>query len=513
LNEQGGLPDGWIHTKLGEAFKWGSGGTPQSTNDAFYDGDLPWLIIGDLTDGLVIEAQRNITQAGLENSSAKWVRPGSVLMAMYGSIGKLGIAGTELTTNQAIAFTDPRPVEAKYLFYYLLDHRPELARLGKGGTQQNTSQTVIKAFPFILAPLPEQRRIVVAIEEQFSRLDAGVAVLERARTNLKRYRTAVLKAAVEGRLTQVWREENPDVESASELLERILKERREQWEKDQLAAYEEKGKKPPKNWRSKYKIPAGPDANDLPELAEGWCWVSVEQLADVGTGATPLSERLDYYENGTIPWVTSGALNQLLVTGANEYITEKALWETNAKVFPSGSLLVAMYGEGKTREKVAELGIDAATNQACAAPVFNSASKPCQPYVKQFMLSRYLEIRRLSAGGVQPNLNLSIVRRTPVALPPLEEQKQIVAEIDRRMSILQGVEAEVESNLKRASRLRQSILKRAFEGKLVPQNPTDEPASELLARIRAEREQSTAEKRCNKKPTREEPAEAQASLF
>jgi len=85
---------------------------------------------------------------------------------MYGSLGKLGIAGVELTTNQAIAFTDPRPVEAKYLFYYLLHRRPELARLGKGGTQQNISQTVIKAFPFILAPLPEQRRIVEGIEEQ-----------------------------------------------------------------------------------------------------------------------------------------------------------------------------------------------------------------------------------------------------------------------------------------------------------------------------------------------------------
>lgn len=116
----------------------------------------------------------------------------------------------------------------------------------------------------------EQRRILVVIEEQFSRLDAGVVALERVRVNLKRYRTAVLKAAVEGRLTAVWREENPDVEPASELLKRILSERRERWEKDQLVAYEKKGKKPPKNWQSKYREPAGPNTDDLPELPEGW---------------------------------------------------------------------------------------------------------------------------------------------------------------------------------------------------------------------------------------------------
>jgi type I restriction enzyme, S subunit len=364
-----------------------------------------------------------------------------------------------------------------------------------------------------VAPANEQRRIVEVIEAQFSRLYAGMAALEQVRINLKRYRTAVLKAAVEGRLTEALREENPDAEPASELLARILKERRKRWEKDQLAAYEKKGKKPPKNWQSKYREPPGPDTENLPELPEDWNWVSVEQLADVGTGATPLRGRPDYYENGTIPWVTSGALNRLLVTKAREYITAKALSETNVKIFPSGSLLIAMYGEGKTRGKVAELGIDAATNQACAALIFDSTSMTSQPYVKQFMLSRYLEIRRSSAGGVQPNLNLSIVRRTPVALPPLEEQGQIVAEIERRLSILQEVEAEVEANLKHAARLRQSILKRAFEGKLVPQDPTDEPVSELLARIRAERERSGPRRRRKKGPARDEPAEAQAGLF
>jgi type I restriction enzyme, S subunit len=272
-------------------------------------------------------------------------------------------------------------------FYHLLTH-VRLGQLDKSTTIPSLSRDDYNPVSIQLPPLTEQRRIVAVIEEQFSRLDAGIATLERVGANLKRYRTAVLKAAVEGRFTESWREENPDIESASELLARILKERRERWEEKQLAAYKKKGKKPRKNWQSKYKEPVGPVTEERTKLPKGWCWVSVEQLADVGTGATPLRERLDYYESGTIPWVASGALNQLLVTGANEYITEKALSETNAKLFPSGSLLVAMYGEGKTRGKVAELGIDAATNQACAALIFHSAAELCKAYVKQFMLSR-----------------------------------------------------------------------------------------------------------------------------
>ncbi len=170
-------PDGWIWTTLGDAFRWGSGGTPKSDIAHYYGGPIPWLVIGDLTDGLINEATNSITQQGLENSSARWVEPGFILVAMYGSIGKLGIAGKRLTTNQAIAFTNPDPIVSKYLFWYLRACRRDLNNLGKGGTQQNISQTVIKAFPFPLAPLPEQHRIVAAIEEQFTRLDAAVAAL------------------------------------------------------------------------------------------------------------------------------------------------------------------------------------------------------------------------------------------------------------------------------------------------------------------------------------------------
>jgi type I restriction enzyme S subunit len=412
-----------------------------------------------------------------------------------------------------------------YLFYYSLTDEfvDELTERQRGTSYPAVRDSDVRSQPIPLAPLPEQQRIVEAIETQFTRLDAAVRALERAQANLARYKAAVLQAACEGRLVPTEAELHPDTyEPAAVLLERILAERRARWEEERwqyeieraqkkAAQAERKAKGLPyyirdlepadwedrtpdeyepylpksDKWKGKYDEPEAPDTSELPA---GWVWASVEQLADVGTGATPLRSKKEYYENGTIPWVTSGALNEPFVDSGTEFITELALEETNVKFFPAGTLLVAMYGEGKTRGKVSELKIDATTNQACAALVFEGTAAICKSYVKVFSLKNYDDIRRLSSGGVQPNLNLSIVRDTTFPLPPLAEQRRIVAEVERRLSVVEALEAAVEANLARAERLRQAILKRAFEGRLVPQDPDDEPASALLERIEAERE-------------------------
>ena len=187
----------------------GSGGTPKATEAKFYNGDIPWLIIGDLNDGLVTKSEKKITLQGLENSSARWVERGSILLAMYGSIGKMGIAGMRCTTNQAIAFTQEiRGLEPKYLFYYLLSQRRNLLELGKGGTQPNISQTILKEVPIPLAPLEEQRRIVAKLDEVMGKIETARARLERVPRVLKRFRQSVLAAACSGRLTADWRMEN-----------------------------------------------------------------------------------------------------------------------------------------------------------------------------------------------------------------------------------------------------------------------------------------------------------------
>ena len=165
------MPKGWAWCRLGDCLEWGSGGTPKSTIKEYYDGDIPWLVIGDLNDSYINSSERTITKLGLQNSSAKLVPKGTLLIAMYGSIGKLGIANRELATNQAIAFALENEINMKYLFYYLLSIRSDLNRLGKGATQLNISQTVLKSYPFPLPPLAEQHRIVQQIESYFTAFD------------------------------------------------------------------------------------------------------------------------------------------------------------------------------------------------------------------------------------------------------------------------------------------------------------------------------------------------------
>ena len=194
------LPDRWEVKKMPQVVKWGSGGTPKATEKQYYDGGtIPWLIIGDLNDGIVTSSASKITELGLQNSSAKKIPAGTLLVAMYGSIGKLGITGIECCTNQAIAYAkELHGVTTKYMFYYMALMKSELISKGKGGTQKNISQTVLNSLDVIVPPLPEQERIVARIEELFSQLDAGVETLKKTKAQLALYRQAVLKEAFVG---------------------------------------------------------------------------------------------------------------------------------------------------------------------------------------------------------------------------------------------------------------------------------------------------------------------------
>lgn len=230
---------------------------------------------------------------------------------------------------------------------------------------------------------------------------------------------------------------------------------------------------------------------DSVALPLGWVWVRIDEVSNVGTGATPLKGNPKYYESGAVSWVTSGLLNELFITKVEEKITELAVKETNAKVFPKHTLLVAMYGEGKTRGKVSELLVEAATNQACAALVFGGEASKLRPFVKLFLQKNYNDIRRLSSGGVQPNLNLGIIKATKVPIPPLNEQRRIVAKIEALKARSQRVKEELEAIAPLLDQFRQSVLAAAFRGDLTAdwreKNPDVEPASVLLERIHAER--------------------------
>lgn len=415
-------------------------------------------------------------------------------------VGKSAIAKgvkDEITFGAFLAaFRCSEVVLPYYLQHYLnfSDARNWIRRNASTTTNiSNIGVKVLSLLNFPLAPLAEQERIVDKIDELFSAIEAGERAIEKARIGVARYRKAILKAAVTGELTKDWRDENSAKESAEDLLARIQTARYEAWEKAELEKLDAKGKARPeteKQWekfKGRYKPPAEPEIEEISKIPLNWAWSTLDQLVKVETGATPKKGNKEYYENGTVPWVTSTAVNSRNISKENDLITEKAIKETNAKVFPTGTLIIAMYGEGKTRGKVARLAIAAATNQACAALLIGELDQQTVDYIEIFFLQAYNQMRSKAAGGVQPNLNLSMIRESRVALPPQKEQAEIVNRAEQALSKADAVEATLDAQARQAKALKQAVLKTAFEGNLVPQNPNDEPASELLKRIKEEK--------------------------
>jgi type I restriction enzyme, S subunit len=445
------LPPGWRSVTAGEIAEVVGGGTPKTSVRGNFSDDAghPWLTPVDLTgyqEKYISRGRRNLTDQGLATSSAKYMPAGTVLYSSRAPIGYMAIAANPVTTNQGFRSFVPSPeVDSEYLYYALQLARPEAEQLASGTTFAELSGTNAKKLHLALAPIDVQRQIVNVVDRASTSARSAAKHVAAARGAVEQFRQAVLAAACSGRLTADWREAGEPAETAEHLLVEIQDAR-----KTRLGR--------------RYKSPKAPEVDA--ELPEGWMWSTIGALVDVGTGATPLRRRSDYY-GGPIPWVTSGAVNAGLITEAGENITELAIQETNAKVFPAGTLLVAMYGEGQTRGRVAELGIDAATNQAVAALLFDEVSEPLHDYLRLFFLENYERIRLLSFGGVQPNLSLGVIRDTPLPLPPLLEQVEIVRRVDQLLQVAGTLASRIEAASKRVGRTTQAVLAKAFRGELL----------------------------------------------
>jgi type I restriction enzyme S subunit len=483
------LPRGWAWATIGAFAEVIGGSTPPRHEPRYFGGDIIWLTPTEVpkeTVSVLKDSREHLTEAGFKASGVRWIPEGSILLTSRASIGYTAIAGTCLTTNQGFAsFVVSGGFEAKYLAWWLKSEKSNLEGLAGGTTFKEISKTVLKTVSVPIPPLAEQRRIVAAIEQQFTRLDAGVAALRRAQTALKRYRAAVLKAAVEGRLTDDWRRAHPDAEPAATLLARILAERRARWEANLRA----KGKDPA---RPRYPEPAAPDTASLPALPDGWCWATVDQIGEIQGGIQKQPSRTP--KDHAYPYLrVANVLRGRLDLSEIEHMELFGSELETLRLAPGDLLIVEGNGSrteiGRSAMWTGE--IDDCVHQNHIIRV--RSREVLAKYLNYFWNSPDGSEQVMRVAGSTSGLytlSISKISKLPVPLPPLAEQQAIVAEVERRLSVVAEMEAAVAANLARAERLRQAILREAFAGRLVPQDPGDEPASALLERIRGERGQS-----------------------
>lgn len=444
------------------------------------------MVIGDVRNGTIDFSDVRYVPRDYyaEIGESRTPRKGNLLYTVTGSFGipVLVESEREFCVQRHIAILKPvLQVSPRYLVFALATSEAyyQAVEAATGTAQKTVGLQRLRQFQVPLATAPEQKRIVEAIESHFTRLDNAVATLERVERNLKRYCASVLKSAVEGRLVPteaaLAKQERRTYEPASVLLERILAERRRRWSQS--------GKK------GKYEEPAPPDTGDLPDLPEGWCWATVDQL---------IAE--DLANGRSVPTATSGfpvlRLTTLKEGGIDLAERKVGAWtreEAEPYLVKQGDFLVArgngsirLVGRGgllrQTPDEVAypDTLIRVRLSSGILLELFN------QLWHSQWVRNQ-IERKAKTTAGIY-KVNQTDLSECVMPLMPSNEQHRILEAIERLTSVVTVNEQAVIFALSRANRLRQAILKWAFEGKLADQDPADEPASVLLERIKAERQ-------------------------
>jgi type I restriction enzyme S subunit len=508
------LPDGWTWSTIPDLVGKGgvfSDGDWVESVDQDPNGDVRLIQLADVGDGSYRDrSERFMTKAKAEELRCTFLKDGDVLIArMPDPLGRACIFPGDpkpsvTVVDVCIVRSANGEFDHRWLSHFVNAHpfRSAIAGLQAGSTRKRISRGNLATIPLPLPPLPEQRRIVAEIEKQFTRLEAGVAALRRVQANLKRYRAAVLKAACEGRLVPTEAEltaknskstktkpaslsastalsavKNPGYETGAERLARILTERRKNWEANAVSgdtAYKGKraaavGRVPSRGGRGQYKEPAAPDTANLPPLPAGWTWATLDQLliylrngwgwkpdAETGTPILRISSNRPMSVNLDDVRFLSGPVENY----AEYFVTE-------------GDLLFTRYNGNANLTGVC--GIVPALDTKIVHPDklirVRLVPKLCLPkfvgMVANVGVSRAFVASRARTTAGQTGISGPDLRGIPIMLPPLAEQTRIVAEVERRLSVVEELEAVVTANLQRATRLRQSILQKAFTGRLV----------------------------------------------
>lgn len=490
-------PNNWQIISLSEAIFIQKGKKPFDLGVKSDVRNTPYINIAAFETGVIAEYA--------PEQNVPYCHPADTLLVWDGARAGLSGRGANGYIGSTLAKITSDIANPDYLFYFIQSKYHFLNTQTKGVGIPHINPTVLGNLEFPIPPQAEQTRIVEKLEELLTDLDTATTELKTAQKKLTQYRQSLLKAAVEGALTAEWRANNTPSESGSQLLERILKERRVRWEQKQLEKFKEQGKTPPKDWQKKYVEPVKPDTTGLMELPKGWVWACVEQVGEVQLGrqrspdkmkginptkyirAANITEQginfndvleMDFSERERETFALKAG--QILLTeasGSPEHVGRPVIWPN----------VDGLYCFQNTVIRFSPNGI----NSEYAFHVFHAWQK----LGKFQKLSGGVGINHLSAGKFS---TLSI------PLPPLEEQLAIVDLLSTTFMLMKDQNSRIEHSLKQSAAQRKNILKAAFSGQLVPQDPNDEPASVLLERIKAERaEKEKTPKKANTRKVKE----------
>lgn len=399
----------WHPIPLRELGTWYGGGTPAKSRAEFWDGgSIPWLSPKDMGANVLSGTQDHITLAAVMGSAVKIVPAPSVAIVVRSGILErtlpVSLVPFEATLNQDMkAIVAGAGVLPQWLAWGLRAFEPQLlATARKAGTTVASIETSRLQEFELPVPPLAEQRRIIDILEDH--LSRLDAATDGLRIASSRLQTLVAADAI-----SIVRGQESDVSVASPTL---------------------------------------------------------QEIARVGTGATPRRGVDAYWKGGKIPWVTSGELSHGLINSTAQSITPLALRETSVKLWPAGTLLVAMYGEGRTRGTVGELGIAATTNQACAAIVLHENNPTARDWVRLVLESRYDVMRRQASGGVQPNLNLSHFREMTVPLPDEVVMAELLAHHRALQEASRLARTSASDSIVRTTALRRALLSAAFSGQL-----------------------------------------------
>lgn len=442
------MPVGWVRVALGEVCETTSGGTPTRGRYDYYNGSILWVKSGELNYNIITQTEEKISEKGLQNSSAKLLPQGTLLIALYGAtVGRLAILGVEAATNQAVcAILVPPSINHKYLYHFLFSSKETLLQQRTGGAQPNISQAIVNNLPIPLPPLAEQNRIVARLEMLLKELNETEAALQQAKSQAEEYRQAVLRDAFEGRLTN-------EVMQESEF---------------------------PKEWKQV----------TVSEVSTKIQYGFTARAKNENTGIKIL--RITDIQNGEVNW------DEVPYTDIEAILKEEYLLRED-------DILFARSGNTVGKTFLVEGIIPAAVFASYLIRIVTDPRLISAKYLFYYFQTEeyWSKIRGGQTGVSQPNFNGKKLSDIELLLPPIEEQHLIVKRIEDIFLKTSQIHSEIKASLEKTQSLRQTLFKDAFAGKLVSQYSSDEPATQLLERIKLEKIRMAAEQKQHDKTNRE----------